>query len=183
MVIALPPTSTTTTGFPVAATRSISSSWWPGKPELGPIAKLALFDAGDDNRRITRACCPPPRCRWRRATCYDARIPDQFHARVARALVELDAELMHRAGREIDGRQVGTIATLRPVVDHELSVEVQAIPVVALRRQVGEHRFAGAVIVPVQRTEYQSKGMPRPGELSVHRSPLAGRRERDGAIP
>ena len=34
--------------------------------------------------------------------------------------------------------------------------------------------YAGAVIVPVHRAEYQSNGMPRPGELSVQRKSMRG---------
>ena len=40
--------------------------------------------------------------------------------------------------------------------------------------QGGAASSGGAVSVPVQRTEYQSKGMPRPGELSVQRKSMRG---------
>ena len=68
-------------------------------------------------------------------------------------------------GAKRDVGEARAVRLLPPVVDDQLAVETEAIAVVAFDADASRRRRGGTVSLPVQRTEYQSNGMPRAGEF------------------
>ena len=132
MVMALPPTSTTTTGLPVAATRWISSSCRPGRasdarsrnsPSSMPATTIATSLRAARSTASSISASAPAAC------------PTFQTSRTQALPVGSKYSTRRSYSRSRSKRYVGQDAPARdlaPVVDHQRVVDVEAIAVVAV---------------------------------------------------